>query len=139
MSIYSDDGTIRYRVATRPNETRTSKSVLLRPGSYEIRVNITVPQPLQRRQRIRFTPNVSYTITGVGISDPTGPEVIDPSDDPFAPCHKNNSDFCYPGNRVSPDPFIVVDPDEITLPPSTPPDPAWQNINSWYWDPNWLG
>ena len=112
---------------------------MLRPGSYSIRLNGTVPLPVQRRRRLRVMPRITYNIVGLGVSDPTGPEVIDPSEDPFKPCDPQSTDFCYPNDRHSPDPFIMVDTDELTLPPDQPGDPIWQDANNWYWDPNWLG
>ena len=138
MTIYDEDGEPKYRVATRPTETRTSQSVMLRPGSYSIRVKVTVPAPLSRRNVIRFIPQVNYRIDGIGISDPTGPEVIDPGDDPFAPCDPMSSNFCYPNGNQSPDPYVFVDDDEITL-PNPPRDPTWQDANNWYWSTDWLG
>ena len=119
MSIIDEHGELKYRVVSRPDEPRTARSVMLRPGSYEIRVNVRVPLPLQRRRRIQSLPTFSYQIFGIGISDPTGPEVIDPLEDPFSPCDKNSNDFCYPNDRHSPDPFIFVEEDEIDLPPSS--------------------
>ena len=72
------------------------------------------------------------------MSDPTGPEVINDADDPFAPCDKLSNEFCYPNNEMSPEPFIVVDGDGFK--PSNPPDnPDWQDANVWYWVANWLG
>ena len=138
MTIYDENGDAKYRVATRPNETRTSQSVLIRPGSYSIKVHVNVPAPLNRRNRIRSVPILDYRIDGLGISEPTGPQVIDPSDDPFSPCDKTSSNFCYPNDRHSPDPFIVVNEDEVVL-PGPPTNPNWMDSNRWYWTSNWLG
>jgi hypothetical protein len=141
MSIYDEDGIVMYRVATRPGELRTAKSVILRPGSYSIRVHLTVPPPEISNatdNMPRFTRAWNYRIFGIGLSEPTGPEVIDPSEDPFSPCDKASSDFCYPNDRLSPNPFIFVDADEVQL-PGPVADPVWQNVNTWYWQVDWLG
>jgi hypothetical protein len=138
MTVYDELGEAMYRVATRPTETRTAQSVLLRPGSYSIRVNVTVPAPISRRNVILAIPQIDYRIDGIGISDPTGPEVIDPADDPFAPCDPMSSDFCYPNGHHSPNPYVFIDEDEITL-PNPIPGPVWQDANNWYWSTNWLG
>ncbi len=141
MSIYDEDGIVKYRVATRPGEVRTAKSVILRPGSYSIRVHLTNPPPAfsgAAANLPRFSRAWNYRVFGIGLSEPTGPEVIDPSEDPFSPCDKASSDFCYPNNRLSPNPFIFVVEDEVALPgPVT--DPVWQNVNNWYWQVDWLG
>lgn len=138
MSIFDEDGELKYRVATKPNELRTSRSVMLRPGSYSVLVSVNVPVPLRRRERVWWIPIVNYRVLGIGISDPTGPETIDPSEDPFAPCDKNTSEFCYPNDRHSVSPFIFVIPNEVT-PTETVSNPGWTNSNNWYWQDDWLG
>jgi hypothetical protein len=145
MSIYDDVGELKYRVVTRQDELRTAKSVMLRPGSYSVRVNVSIPNSfaaevqISRNRKWRQVPsNFKYQIIGVGISEPTGPELIDPSEDPFAPCDETNNDFCYPNDRHSPEPFIFVEADEVQLPGSIP-NPIHQDPNDWYWSSNWLG
>ena len=132
MSIYDDQGQIVYRVATRPGERRTSKSIVLRPGSYTIRVNYTTPV----RERNRW---VSYQIDGLGVSDPIGPELVDPAQNPFQPCENDPTNWCYPNDRHSSDPFIIVDGNELPPPVNPPTDPGWMDSNEWYWLPNWPG
>jgi len=137
MTVYDEDGNAKYRVATRPNETRTSQSVILRPGSYSIRVHLTLPTSVDRRPSLLAVPLLNYRIDGAGISDPIGPEIIDPLEDPFSPCDKSSSQFCYPNDRFSTDPFIVVEEDEVIL-PGTTQNPNWMDANSWYWETDWL-
>ena len=134
MSVIDEDGQVVHRVATRPNEKRSSRSVVLRPGSYSVRVNLTLPA----KRSARFFIPIAYRIEGEGLGDPTGPEVIDGSDDPFAPCDKVSDDFCYPNGQMSPDEFIFVDDDGF-VPDNLPPDPPWNDPNLWYWQTNWLG
>jgi hypothetical protein len=149
MTIYRDDSEIVYRVATRFGEKRTSKTAILRPGSYSMHVHWAAPpglavphMQLSARPFSSFMGGslmaLSYHLEGIGLSDPTGPELVDPSEDPFPPCQKGSDDHCYPGDRMSPDPFIVVDVDEIELPPETPDDPGWVDPNLWYWATDWL-
>ncbi len=139
MSIYDEHGDLRFRVATKPNESRSARSVILTPGSYSVAVDFTSRFGNFLTQRVRGrSPQVAYLIEGVGVSEPTGPEVIDPADDPFGPCDKAGSDFCYPNDRFSPDPFIFVDNDEVDVVPNDPP-PTWVDSNDWYWVVDWLG
>jgi hypothetical protein len=135
MTIIDETGVVVHRVATRPEETRSSQSVVLRPGSYAVRVNVTFPTESGVRPAAS---TFSYRIDGRGISDPTGPEIIDASNDPFAPCDKLSNDFCYPNGHRSSDPFIFVDMEEVT-PTNPPPDPGWMDVNQWYWVDDWLG
>ena len=137
MSILTEDGQLVYRVAAKLNEIRTSRSVILRPGSYAIRVNLTYPSTIEPRQPSQKL-NVEYSIRGAGVSEPTGPEIIDAADDPFAPCDKLSNEFCYPNDVMSLDPFIVVGDDGFEpMDPASPP--AWEDANIWYWIADWLG
>lgn len=129
MSVYDELGSLVYRVATRPGERRTSQSVVLKPGSYQIRVTLS---------NSTFGRNtwISYSVDGLGISDPTGPELVDPSENPFDRCPNDPTQWCYPNDRHSSDPFIIVDGQETT--PTTPPtDPDWMDSNQWYWTAGW--
>lgn len=139
MSIYDEDGNLRFRVATRPNESRSARSIILTPGNYSVAIDFT--SRFDNFLTMRFngrSQQITYLIEGIGVSEPTGPEVIDPADDPFAPCDKSSSDFCYPNNNFSPDPFIFVDDDEVDITPNDPP-PTWVDANQWYWAVDWLG
>ncbi len=129
MSVYDELGALVYRVATRPGERRTSQSVVLKPGSYQIRVT------LSNSVRGRNT-WISYSVDGLGISDPTGPELVDPSQNPFDRCPNDPTQWCYPNDRHSSDPFIIVDGEETT-PTNPPTDPDWMDSNKWYWTAGW--
>ena len=134
MSIINQEGQVVHRIATRPNEKRSARSVVLRPGSYSIRVTISFPRSVSRR--LDFS--IAYSIFGEALSDPTGPEIIDASNDPFAPCDKLSNEFCYPNGQMSEEPFIIVDNDGF-VPDNLPQDPPWTVDNIWYWEANWLG
>ena len=133
MTLRSEGGEVMYQILTRPGEKRTANSAVIRPGSYAIDVTL-VNAPLAKS----LSAPLKYSIEGIGISDPTGPELIDPADDPFPPCNQGSEEFCYPNNRHSTDPFILVDGQEITVPPATRGN-LWPNINTWYWSDDWLG
>ncbi len=135
MSIINEDGDVVHRIATKLGELRSSRSVVLRPGSYAVRVNFTRPSTPEM-SRSFF--GLQYVIEGEGISDPTGPEVIDAADDPFAPCDKLSNEFCYPNGEMSADPFIIVD-GEGFKPIDPPSNPLWEDANIWYWAIDWLG
>lgn len=137
MSIFDEDGNAVHRIASRLGDIRSSRSVILRPGSYAVRVNATRPKETPTYQRRDFY-RIQYIVEGDGISEPTGPEIIDAADDPFAPCDKISNDFCYPNDVMSSDPFIIANDDDFK--PNKPIQiPDWVNANLWYWLPDWLG
>ncbi len=136
VTIVDRQGSVVYRTVTKPGESRTAQSVVLRPGSYRIQVKFVLP-PSVRSLSGGFAGVVQYDFSGIGISDPTGPEIVDPAEDPFPPCNKGSEEFCYPNNHSSSRPFIVVDgnkPFTVNL----PHDPGWFNPNQFYWVDNWL-
>lgn len=134
ISIYGENGELKYRCATKAGALRTARSVILTPGSYSVHIDTTRAEPNPGPGGGK---SAGYLVWGIGVSEPTGPELIDPADDPFAPCDKSGSDFCYPNDRISSDEFIFVDPDEVDIPPVD--GPLWLDADVWYWSNDWTG
>ena len=131
MTIFDEDSNVVYRVATQPGETRTAKSVVLRPGSYSVQVFLALTPGSQPAGQ-----PFSYSIQGNSVSEPTGPEIVDPSQMPFPPCNPNGPNFCYPNNNPSPNPFIFVNGEFVSTTGTT--NPPYLDPNVWYWFNQWL-
>jgi len=129
-TIYDEQGNVVYRNATRGGELRTAQSVILRPGSYEIQVSLAQPDG-------EGNYNFRYRLTGRDVSDPQGPELIDPTTLPFPKCKPGSEEFCYPKNNFSIEPVLVLNGGLETPPPDTSPPPH-MDLNQWYWTQNWL-
>ncbi len=100
-TIVDNQGTPVYQFATRPGETHSREAVLLEPGSYTMEVNIYTLDG-------STPPDINYTVKGLAISDPFVGDPDDPTANPFA-CPETPGFFCYPGNIISPDPFLWDD------------------------------
>lgn len=131
VTIYDKLGKPVFRNLTVPGQTRTAKSVVLRPGSYTVFVSLAA-SPIGPDKQL------NYTIDGVGITDPVGPEIIDPSKKPFQKAGPNDPNYVYPGNLHSPRTFVVVPGNPGVTPPSSIQAPPQVDANAWYWYRNWL-
>ncbi len=128
-SVYNEEGDLVWRGHTRPGEFRSANSVVLRPGSYLIQVDLA--------GSAATAGTLAYTLQGKVLSDPIGPELINPANLPFPHCKPGSPEFCYPGDRQTTDPFLVVGGGEIGVPPGSTTPPPDQNVNLWYWYENW--
>ena len=120
-TIYDESGSKVYTAATRPGERRTSKTVLLEPGSYTIEFEAGEGASFQ---------DLEYQIQGLDIGDPQGPTFTDPGDSPFD--QNGNGEYEYPDGVISLAAFVVVD--GISSNQNDPPqDPPPSNVYRWYW------
>ena len=127
-TIFDERGQVVYRGVTVAGETRTRQSLILRPGSYLIKTEL-VWNPLAT---VHF--RVGFELEGTDVNDPTGPELIDVTNLPFQPCIDNPSEYCYPGDNHSPDPYLVVQGRLVPVPNEPTATPPLSDINSWYWN-----
>jgi len=100
-TIFDENDQIVFRVAARPGETRTAGSVLLKPGTYRLQVAaITLGGVL--------TGELDYTLLARVSSDPFVANPDDPTFHPEFQCTDPGFEglYCYPGNFISPDPFL---------------------------------
>ncbi|TWU24689.1 Ig-like domain-containing protein [Bythopirellula polymerisocia] len=100
-TIVDDQGTPVYQFATRPGETHSREAVLLEPGSYTVAVSVYTLDG-------STPPEINYKVKGLAISDPFVGDPNDPTANPFA-CPEMPGFFCYPGDVISPDPFLWDD------------------------------
>ncbi len=131
VTIYDRNARPVFRVLTVPGQTRTAKSVILRPGSYTIFVTLASSDT-------SLVSSLNYTIKGIGITDPIGPEIVNPATKPFKKVGPNDPNYAYPGNRLSPDTFIVVNGNEGVTPENRMFEPRFVDPNAWYWYNSWL-
>lgn len=132
-SIYNEANELVCRLAAKVGETQSQGAVLLAPGTYTLKLaSLSLASPV-------ITP-ISYTLSGLAISDPF---VSDPNDQTTHPFQNPNPDlfpglFMYPGPIFSNDPFLWDD-FLTSLPSAPPPDIASQvqllmgSWWSWYW------
>ncbi len=129
VTVYDELGNVKFRSDTRPGETRSANSVLFRPGSYAIKIELALPDGSTSNA------DITYLVRGREISDSQGPKLLDPSDSPFPQCKPGSPDYCYPDNNDSPQPYIFVNGGYVEVDsPVTP----WVDINKWYWYSDWL-
>ena len=130
MTIYNESGKVVFRTATKKGQARSAQSVILRPGRYLTRITSAT-------QGGKAIPSMSYKIKGVGVSDPQGPELVDPSEQPFKKCDPRTNEYCYPHNIRTDDPFVFVNGKFVPTSPNTP-NPPYVDPNAWYWYTDWL-
>ncbi|MBL8892466.1 MAG: matrixin family metalloprotease [Planctomycetaceae bacterium] len=129
VTIFDPRGNPVYRVLSVPGQTRSAQSVVLSPGSYTILTSLATSTD-------SLFASIDYVLKGVDVTDPIGPELIDPSKKPFKKI--DGTTYVYPGNRLSPNTYLVVEgapgitPDQLLSPPPT------VDANAWYWYENWL-
>jgi hypothetical protein len=100
-TIFDENDQIVFRVAARPGETRTAGSVLLKPGTYRLQVAaITLGGVL--------TAELDYSLLARVSSNPFVANPDDPTFHPEFQCTDPGFEglYCYPGNFISPDPFL---------------------------------
>jgi VCBS repeat-containing protein len=130
-TILDETNAVVFRVFARPGETRSAGSVLLKPGSYRIQfASISSGGPLAGTLDYGLAAHVAST-----------PYVADPNDPTFQPEFACSDPglagyYCYPGNIISPDPYLwtqfqgTLDP-----PPQLPLPELIQSLlaNWWTW------
>ncbi len=133
VTIYNQQGRRVFRDLTVPGQTRTAKSIVVRPGSYSIFVSLATSDSVGIGNPVVLT----YNLDGKGITDPIGPEILKPSERPFVKVGPNDPNYAYPG-VVSPDPFIVTSGQNVSVPTGSIITPTYVNANAWYWYNGWL-
>ena len=134
MTIYDVNGIVIYRNLTNPGQTRTTQSVILRPGSYVIHVNLAV-----RTGAVLGSGGMVYSIDGFADTDPVGPELLAPIEKPFKKASPTSPDYVYPGDRLSPSTYLLVNGREFSPPPGSITVNPYVNANDWYWTSDYLG
>lgn len=129
LTIYDELGAVYFRSATEPGLTRSANSILFRPGSYAVKVELALPDGSSP-----VTP-FSYLVRGRDISDSEGPRLLDPTDSPFEQCNPPSPEYCYPNDHHSADPYIFVSGGYVQVDPAPTP---WVDLNNWYWYDQWL-
>lgn len=100
-TIFDENDQIVFRVAARPGETRTAGSVLLKPGAYRVQV-------VAIKLGGVFTGELGYSLLTRVSSNPFIANPDDPTFQPEFQCTEPGFEglYCYPGNFISPDPFL---------------------------------
>ena len=102
LLVLSDTGRIVHQLTSPAGQTRTNGSVFMAPGAY-----VLLAMPLYESPADAAIV-LSYHVTGDVVSDPFAVDPVVPSDAEFQ-CPDLKGLFCYPGEIVSPDPFIWLD------------------------------
>ena len=99
-TIYNEAGNVVYQLSAPVGQSQSQGAVLLAPGTYTVHVSsLTFQGPL--------TTAVSYTLSGIAISDPFVSDPNDQTTSPFAnPDPTLGGAFVYPGGIYSNDPFL---------------------------------
>jgi hypothetical protein len=112
VTIKDQNSAVVATFASPPGERRSPPAVLLQPGTYTVEIFAltlggSVPAVLD------------YDLLGTSISDPFVGDPEDPNSHPFACMDPDLAGFfCYPGDFVSPDPFLWDDfVDSLPAPP----------------------
>ncbi|MFM8580062.1 MAG: hypothetical protein ACKOFW_01005, partial [Planctomycetaceae bacterium] len=93
VAVFTADGRLAYRLVSRTGDTRTAASLLLESGIYYVRVSgLAAPGG--------SLGTLSYRLSGTGITDPIGPTISDPTNDPSI----DSSLPPAPGTTVLPEP-----------------------------------
>ena len=131
VTIYDPLGRPVFRTLTVPGQTRTAKSIILRPGSY------TIFTSLASAANAPLT-TLSYTLSGIGITDPIGPSLVKPANKPFKPVSPTDPTYVYPGGQLSLNKFLVVGGNTGITPTNLLREPTFVDANAWYWYTSWL-
>jgi hypothetical protein len=104
MEITNQSGDVVFALAVDDGQTASGSSVFLTPGEYRARFTLEVsagPPPSP----------TSFQLRGLGISDPVGPVLDDPTFNPMYVCPNDPSLYCYPGGTQSNNSYLWV-PDD---------------------------
>jgi len=128
LSVYDEQGSLRYRVASVAGDTRSAGAILLDPGSYVVQVNALGIDsgPLG---------DIQYQLLGASVTGPLGPVIRDPTSQPVFACPGQPGTFCYPGGVRSSDPFLwngFLQSQPAGGPP-TEPAALFDNWWNWFW------
>jgi hypothetical protein len=132
LRIYDSLQQVVYQVAARPGETRSAASVLLKPGEYRIEfTGLSASGPLDRE--------INYTLFARPSSDPFVGDPDDPTFQPVYECPDLPGFFCYPGEFISPNPFLWDDflaslPEPPQLSPAQTVGMLLGGWWTWVWD-----
>jgi hypothetical protein len=98
--ILDDQGQVKLNLEANSGETATVDTILLKPGTYSVRVTLM--------QQGAPGAVVNYQLTGQSLSDPIGPQLDDTTNLPLFLDGTNPPIFSYPGNIVTVDPFLMI-------------------------------
>lgn len=130
-TLYDEQGNVLHRVASRPGELRTTNSILLDPGKYHLVT--TLSYSAAAKSELIQKGNVEFSVLGRQVDEPTGPDLVDPSQLPFQKCNQDTK-YCYPGNVSTPDPYVFVDGQPRETPPIVVEPPKYVELSLWYWN-----
>ena len=100
LTIRDENSAAVATFAASPGDRRSPSAVLLKPGIYTIEV-------IARTLDGSAPPLIDYNLLGTSISDPFVGDPADPNSNPFACTDPDLAGyFCYPGNIISPDPYL---------------------------------
>ena len=134
VTIYDQLGRVVFRDLTVPGQTRTAKSIVVRPGSYSIFVNMATDASVG----VGNPQTLNYQIDGIGVTDPIGPEILSPAEKAFKKAGPNDPRYVYPGGTTTAKTFIVTQGQNVTTPPGSIIPPQFVTANAWYWYNGWL-
>ena len=130
-TFFDDQDEVVHQLSARPQETRTTHSVLLLPGVYRVRMHAYAlfGEP---------TPRLPFLLRGLSVSDPFAVDPPDPTGSFFL-CPGEDELFCYPGGVETDDPFLF---DDFLLSLPDIPDLELSELVAtllgdwwfWYWD-----
>ena len=100
MIIRDQTGKIVYSLTAGPGDTTSGAALFLTPGAYSIHIIAVGPTGAQ----------LTFSLTGEGISDPIGPVIQDPT---LAPVYSPPPGtppgwFQYPGGVLTKSPFLLA-------------------------------
>ncbi|MEX2188658.1 MAG: Ig-like domain-containing protein, partial [Pirellulales bacterium] len=110
--LHDADGNLVHSLAAPTGTTRSGASVVLAPGEYNIALlGLTLDgSPISA---------IDYSLSGLALSEPVGPDPQDPTGTPNYICPDNSGAFCYPDGATTLDPFVWS-----TLPATLPNFPT---------------
>jgi hypothetical protein len=97
MTITDASGQTVYQIQDTAGQVLSGASVLLVPGAYTVTFTATATGTL---------PDVTFALTGDGLTDPIGPKVVDPTMAPMYVAPNDPSQFLYPNGVLTPNPFL---------------------------------
>jgi Bacterial Ig domain/Dockerin type I domain len=113
-TIKDENSAVVATIAAPPGARRSLPGVFMNAGTYTVEVEV-------RTLDGSLSPAVSYSLLGTSISDPFVGDPEDPNSHPFACMDPELAGyFCYPGDFISPDPFLW---DSFVSSLSNPPPP----------------
>jgi Matrixin len=102
LEIFDSTGQLVYTLVGGAGQTVSTTSLLLTPGQYQVSISVVSASG-------SVLPPISYWVRGASISDPIGPAVSDPTNEPMYPCPSDPAVYCYcyPDGTYSTAPYEV--------------------------------